>query len=139
MTISAAEFGWRLCDLRSTDGLDNPRIAMTRGETYEVSHGGDWEGMCEPGRHPSDQEYLAALPPVEHGEGKLVYFGDAVYEANHQGAALSFDRGRLLEYELGDGWRAVVFVSNRRWVEFQARAATPEERPAPEAKISSGV
>jgi len=138
MTLSAGEFGWKLCDLHSPDGLGNLRLASSDGEMHEVLHGGDWEGLCEPGRHERHREYLADLPPVEHGGGKLVRFDDAIYEANHQGDALAFDRGRLLEYELADGGRAVVFVSNRRWVEFQARVATPEDLQTA-AVVSSGV
>ncbi len=139
MTLSAGEFGWSLCDLYAAEDSGSSRLAMSSDETYVVCHGGDWEGMCEPGRHERDGDYLEADPPVEHGGGKLVRFGDAVYEANHQGGTLAFDRGRLLEYELGDGGRAVVFVSNRRWVEFEARVAAPEDLKTTAAAVRGGV
>lgn len=139
MRLTGPEFSWILCDLHpALAGGERCRVALSDGDVHEVTHGGDWEGMCEPGRKDCGVDFLAAEPPAEHLGGKLLRFEDASYEANYEREAIAFDRGRMLEYECGpsdssgEGGRTVVFVSRRRWVEFQARAVDPGELAVPE-------
>jgi hypothetical protein len=127
MLLAGCQFTWHLCDLHPAGGGEGARLAMSDGDVFEVAHGGDWEGMCEPGRDEAADEYFAVDPPGRRSGATLRRYADAIYEANHQNETLAFDRGRLLEYELADGGRSVVFVSNSRWVEFEARIAPPDD------------
>jgi hypothetical protein len=134
MRLTGPDFAWILCDLHpALAGGEGCRVALSDGDVHEVSHGGDWEGMCEPGREDCDADFLGAEPPAEHHGGELLRLEEATYEANYEGETLAFDRGRLLEYEAADGGRVVVFVSQRRWVEFEARAVGPGELVVPES------